>query len=145
MRTRLGISLLLLSAPAAWYGCGAWLASSMPRVELREVTPLAAQPGDKTLPFFELMSPVPELAGAQVLPKLEYKKGPPDRFLERISVLLEKDNLSAKERIIYYGRKSRNDLWGLSALHTGDIWYRLKGLTSSGYIATTRASGTVKS
>ena len=102
--------LVLLVGPAAWFGYGVWLAATMPKVELRELSPLPAQggaQGTKTLPFFELMSPLPELAGAEALPKLEYKKGPPERFLERISVLFEKDQRSPKERIIYYGRRTR--------------------------------------
>lgn len=116
MSTRLGKALLLLAAtPAAWYAYGAWLQASMPRVELRELSPLPAQ-NAKTLPFFELMSPLPELASTEALPKLEYKKGPPERFLERIAVLFEKDRSSPKERIIYYGRHSRNDLHGLAVL-----------------------------
>jgi hypothetical protein len=117
MSSLLGKAVLLLTiaSPALWYGYGAALEASMPRVEIRELSPLATQ-GAKTLPFFELMSPLPELAGAEILPKLEYKKGPPDRFLERISVLIEKDPASPKERIIYYGRRTRTDLHGLGLL-----------------------------
>jgi hypothetical protein len=112
MRTLL---LAVLALPAAWYGYGAWLGSTIPHVEIREIASVAGA-SDKTLPFFELMSPLPELANADAVPKLEYKKGPPDRFLERITVLFEKDALSPKERIVYYGRRSRTDLYGISAL-----------------------------
>lgn len=116
---RLGKILLCCTYAAVasisgWYGYGAWLASNLPKVEIREVAPAQANQ-QRSLPFFELMSPLPELAGHQVLPKLEYKKGPPDRYLERISVLLQADPKSARERIVYYGRRSRTDLTGLSA------------------------------
>ncbi len=103
-----------VAAVSGWYGYGAWLASSFPKVEIRATTPLEAE-RTRALPFFELMSPLPHLAGQQVLPKLEYKKGPPERYLERISVLLQADAHSARERIIYHGRRSRTDLRGLSA------------------------------
>ncbi|MGZ3658381.1 MAG: hypothetical protein ACXVB9_02745 [Bdellovibrionota bacterium] len=106
---------LLPAAALLWYGYGAYLEATMPKVEIRDVAPLAAQ-NDKTLPFFELMSPLPALDGGKALPKLEYKKGPPDRFLERISVLLERSPQSAKERIVYYGRHTREDLRGIGAL-----------------------------
>jgi hypothetical protein len=117
MRTSPGKILALLGLfPASaglWYGYGAWLEASMPRVEIRALTPLPAANG-RSLPFFELMSPLPE--AATVLPKLEYKKGPPERFLERIAVVLEKDSQAPKERILYYGRHSRTGLHGLSLL-----------------------------
>jgi hypothetical protein len=109
------LSVLLPVLAVGWYGYGAYLGATMPKVELREVAPLATH-NDKTLPFFELMSPLPDLAGAEALPRLDYKKGPPDRFLERISVILEKDAKSPKERIVYYGRHSRDDLHGLGLL-----------------------------
>jgi hypothetical protein len=115
---RLGKSLILLTIPAAacgWAGYGSWLAASMPKVEIREVTPLQMRHG-RTLPFFELMSPLPPLAGNRVLPKLEYKKGPPERYIERISLLLQPESEGAKERIVFYGRRTRGDLTGVGAL-----------------------------
>jgi hypothetical protein len=108
--------LVALASPLAWLAYGSWLGSTMPKVEIHELAPLAAA-SDKTLPFFELMSPLPELAGTTTLPKLEYKKGPPERFLERIVVLFEKQQgATAKERVVYYGRHTRTDLYGLSLL-----------------------------
>ena len=109
------LTVMLPAAALGWYGYGAYLSATMPKVEIREVAPMATH-NDKTLPFFELMSPLPDLAGAEALPRLDYKKGPPDRFLERISVIVEKDAKSPKERIIYYGRHSRSDLYGLALL-----------------------------
>lgn len=103
-------------ALAGWIAYGSWLQATMPKVEIRSVSPLAAR-SQRTLPFFELMSPLPELVGeAQAVPKLEYKKGPPERFLERVAVLFERDAKSPKERIIYYGRRSRTDLRGIGLL-----------------------------
>lgn len=109
---------LLLLAAVGWYGYGAVLLNGMPRVEIRETSPLAVQ-NDKALPFFELMSPLPELASSHPLPKLEYKKGPPERFIERISVLFQADKLAAKERVVYYGRRTRDGLTGINALPDG--------------------------
>ncbi len=106
--------LCLLLAAAGWYGYGALILSGIPKVELREASPLEARPG-KALPFFELMSPVPT-ANGHALPRLEYKKGPPDRFIERISVLLQASDNAPKERVIYYGRRTREDMRGISAL-----------------------------
>ncbi|HEY8279742.1 MAG TPA: hypothetical protein VIH99_08970 [Bdellovibrionota bacterium] len=117
-KTLLLLPLALIPAAAAWYGYGAWLEYRMPRVEIREVTPSTAQ-ADRALPFFELMSPLPTANGGRILPKLEYKKGPPDRYIERITVLLQPEETSgsapAKERIVYHGRRSRSDLPGLFA------------------------------
>jgi hypothetical protein len=107
--------LLGLAAAAGWHGYGALLLAGMPKVEIVEASPLAAQ-NDKTLPFFELMSPLPEPVSSHAVPKLEYKKGPPDRFIERISVLFQADEKAPKERVTYYGRRTRSDLIGISAL-----------------------------
>jgi hypothetical protein len=108
-------SLLLAALAGSWYGYGAYLASIQPRVEMRLVTPLAVN-GEKTLPFYELMSPLPSLKANRLLPRLEYKKGPPKRYIEKISVLVEPDSGSAKERIIYYGRRTRKDFPGITLL-----------------------------
>jgi hypothetical protein len=109
------LSTLPAVAAAAWWAYGNQLQSSIGTVEIREVTALAAQ-NERTLPFFELMSPLPPLENTQVLPRLDYKKGPPDRFLEHISVSLQDGPKAPKERIIYYGRHSRTDLAGIGLL-----------------------------
>lgn len=108
------LALTLACACAAWFGYGEWLQSGLPRVEIVAVDPVHAD-HEAALPFFELMSPLPSLAGKEVLPKLEYKKGPPDRFLERISLLIQASPEAPKERIVYYGRQTRSDLYGLFA------------------------------
>ncbi len=116
---RLGKSFALFPtilplAALGWYAYGAWLGATIPKVEIRELSPLLSQ-RDRALPFFEVMSPLPDLDGGAALPKLEYKKGPPDRYLERISLLLKPANHSAKERIVYHGRRTRSDLVGVRA------------------------------
>ncbi len=98
--------VIAIAGAAGWYGYGSLLLSGIPTVEIRETSPLSAS-SDKTLPFFELMSPVPSLSESQALPKLEYKKGPPERFIERISVLFQANEKAPKERVIYYGRRTR--------------------------------------
>lgn len=110
----IALAAALVSA-MGWYAYAAWIFSGIPSVEIRDTTPLAAQ-GTLALPFFELMSPLPSLEQSQALPRLEYKKGPPDRFIERISVLFQANERAPKERVVYYGRRSRSDLTGLSAL-----------------------------
>lgn len=103
----LPLSLLLL--PLSWIGYGAFLSNTVPKVEISETSTMAISQ-EKTLPFYELMSPLPSLESVQIVPKLEYKKGPPDRYIEKISLLLQKSPQSSKERIVYYGRRTRTDL-----------------------------------
>jgi len=57
-------TIFSLFSALGWYGYAAFLFAGIPEVEIREVSPLAAQ-NDKTLPFFELMSPIPLLASEQ--------------------------------------------------------------------------------
>lgn len=102
-----------------WYSLGAWRMSQIPHVEIRTASPEPARSGELALPFFELMSPLPSLERVQALPKLEYRKGPPERFLERISVIFRDSATGLKERITYYGRRTRDDLTGLFALPEG--------------------------
>lgn len=104
------LAFALLAAPCLWLGYGSYLSSTMPRVEWKETTGLPVGQ-EKSLPFYELMSPLPPLAGeTQVIPRLEYKKGPPDRFIERISLLVQAAPGAPKERIVYHGRRTREDL-----------------------------------
>jgi hypothetical protein len=107
---------LTLSVPAlalaAWGAAGAYLAATQPSVRIERVSALSVS-GEKTLPFYELMSPLPPLDGYQLLPKLEYKKGPPNRFIERLSLLVRSGSGGARERVVYYGRRTREDLAGL--------------------------------
>ena len=111
--------IFILSIPAlallAWGGAGVYLAAMQPNVKIERVTSLSVS-GEKTLPFYELMSPVPPQEGYALLPKLEYKKGPPTRFIERLSLLVRGGSGAARERVVYYGRRTREDLAGLPLL-----------------------------
>lgn len=99
----------MATALGIWLAYGWWLGAQIPRVEIRHTTSLQIS-SERTLPFYELMSPLPALDKNQVVPRLEYKKGPPDRFIERISLLVQSAPNAPKERILYYGRRTRSDL-----------------------------------
>lgn len=114
---RIFLSLPLIAA-SAWYGYGAYLTSNMPKVAIQSTTSLAVS-GEKTLPFYELMSPLPSLSSHQMIPRLEYKKGPPERFIERITVMVQSGKKSPKERVTYHGRRTRTDFPGLSLFTDG--------------------------
>lgn len=111
MKTILTLLALPALAAAGWAGYGSYLSGTVPQVQILEASPLAVGQ-EKTLPFYELMSPVPNLEQHRLLPKLEYKKGPPDRFIERITVLVQPEQ-GGRERIVYHGRRTRTDLLGL--------------------------------
>lgn len=100
--------LLLPLAALAWYGYGSYLGSTISPVEIRTIGTLAVS-GEKSLPFYELMSPLPPLAKSQLLPRLDYKKGPPQRFIDKISVYVQNTPDSPKEKITYFGRRTRED------------------------------------
>lgn len=115
---RLFLALPLIAAFGAtgWYAYGAYLASIQPKVEIRTVSSLPINK-EKTLPFYELMSPLPSLTANQLIPRLEYKKGPPERFIERISLLVQStDGQTSRERIVYHGRRTREDFPGMNLL-----------------------------
>lgn len=113
-RLFLALPLIATLCAAGWYGYGAYLASAQPRVEIRAVSSLPIHK-EKTLPFYELMSPLPSLSANQLIPRLEYKKGPPERFIERISLLVQSGK-SSRERVVYHGRRTREDFPGMSLL-----------------------------
>jgi hypothetical protein len=105
---------LPLIALLGWWGYGE--AIPVPSVKVREITPLAPS-GSKNLPFFELMSPLPaNVGGWKLVPKLEYKKGPPQRYIERISLLLQKEEGRPSERMIFFGRRTILDWPGMFLL-----------------------------
>lgn len=113
---------IILSLPflalAAWYGYGSYLATTVEKVSIRQATGLAVS-GEKTLPFYELMSPLPPLGSHQMIPRLEYKKGPPDRFIERITVMVRSGKGAPREQVVYHGRRTRADFPGLSFFSEG--------------------------
>jgi hypothetical protein len=118
MKRFLLLFALLPLLAGAWFGYSLFLQQSMPSVKIEMVSSLPVN-GEKTLPFYELMSPLPALTENQLFPRLEYKKGPPDRFIERISIYVQtKKN---KERITYHGRRTREDFAGIKLLPASDI------------------------
>jgi hypothetical protein len=114
-RLFLAFPLIVTLSAAGWYGYGAYLASIQPKVDIRVVSSLPIDK-ERTLPFYELMSPLPSLKANQLIPRLEYKKGPPERFIERISLMVHSDKGETRERIIYHGRRTREDFPGISLL-----------------------------
>ncbi len=110
------LSLLLFSALALGLSGYFYLFFSLEKrvghIALTELSP-KAEDLDSTrpsLPFFELMAPLPLQPGLRYIPQLEYRKGPPKRFLSKISFLLIPENEeSPKERIIYFGRRTQDN------------------------------------
>jgi hypothetical protein len=118
-RLFLALPLIAICGAAGWYGYGAYLASIQPKVEIRALSSLPIS-RERTLPFYELMSPLPSLSANQLIPRLEYKKGPPKRYIERISLLVQPANgKSSRERIVYHGRRTRTDFPGIGLLPAG--------------------------
>ena len=58
------------------------------------------------VPFFNLMISVPKSNSYSVVPKLEYRPGPPKRFFYRFSYFYWEKG-EKKEQIDYYGRKTK--------------------------------------
>jgi len=104
----LGLPLL------GWWGYGTYLETHQPQLSIKAVNSLPIS-SEKTLPFYELMSPLPSLTEAQVLPRLEYKKGPPERFIEKIILEVKHESLPS-ERIVYFGRRTLEPFSGISLL-----------------------------
>ena len=62
---------------------------SLQSIPQERVSSQALSPKERGLPFYELMSPVAVRNEGVLVPKLEYKRGPPERFLDRISLVFE--------------------------------------------------------
>lgn len=109
------LGFLSLGMPLlGWWGYGSYLESNQPQLSIKIVSSLPIS-SEKTLPFYELMSPLPSLTESQILPRLEYKKGPPERFIEKIVLEVKHENLPS-ERIIYFGRRTLDSFSALSLL-----------------------------
>lgn len=75
-------------------------------------SPSAEASARPALPFFELMVPLPLDPGLKYIPQLEYRKGPPKRFLSKIAYLLiPEGEKREKEQIVYYGRRTQEYSW----------------------------------
>lgn len=103
------------------------LQGSIPSVKIESVNPMALAAEDTSLPVFELMSPLPNIgANADdfwLLPKLEFTKGPPERFLEKIQIIVAPSKPGPKERIIYFGRRTTDSglIYSLSESLNQDV------------------------
>jgi hypothetical protein len=91
---------------------------SHPEIQV-EHTQSQAIAQEKSLPFYELMTPIPSGDTIAAIPSLEYKKGPPDRYIEKISLLFFRISTKDKERAIYYGRRTEPNRWLSLGMHLG--------------------------
>lgn len=66
------------------------------------------------IPFFNLMTALPEKGSYSLAPKLEYRPGPPKKFFYRLSYFYWREGVE-KEQIDYYGRKTKKH-WFLPLL-----------------------------
>jgi hypothetical protein len=104
--TALLTAALIITAPVGFYY---WLERSIPQVTITEIKP-EMPTAKRIVPFFEVMVPLPEETTARVLPELEYRKGPPERYLHRIAMRLLAPNATrSQEAIYFYGRQTRTD------------------------------------
>lgn len=108
---RLGIGLLAtLGALVIFvFGSPIWIRQRLPEFTLQQVEPV--QGGDvRALPFFGVMVSLPELRGSTFLPKLEYRSGPPKRFLSRLTLLVITEEREPRDEIVFYGRRTLTTL-----------------------------------
>ena len=111
------ISLILAALTStillSYFGLLLSLRASLPEFALENVEPdQNSIDAKRSLPFFGLMTPVPKVAAHTYVPKLEYRIGPPERFLSKLSFLLVgEDGAPGKERLEYYGRRTLSSRW----------------------------------
>ncbi len=110
---------LLIALPAGYYF---FLVATLSHPEIPVVKVQSLAMGtEKSLPFFEVMSPLPKLDNLWILPSLEYKKGPPDRYIEKISLIFSKQGMKAKEKAIYFGRRTESNWWLSLGMHLAEL------------------------
>jgi len=102
-----------------------YLKLTIPKFSLKSITSESLGK-ERSLPFFELMGPIPTNSDDFYLPRLEYKKGPPQRYLESLSIVFAKSPLAPKERITYYGRKTKENSFSLWLFPNSDYGQFLK-------------------
>ena len=92
-----------------------WASSSISDVELVLVQPEMPK-SQRLVPLFEVMIALPQEEEASILPELEYRKGPPARYLHRIVMqVLAPKGQKTQETVAIYGRRTRhNALFSLS-------------------------------
>ena len=79
--------------------------NQLPRLDSFQEVQSTGLGEERSLPFYELMSAFPRTDKLAYIPRLEYKKGPPERYLDRMGLVIEDKNKS-RERIFYYGRRT---------------------------------------
>lgn len=84
------------------------LRKSLPAFSLHYVEPEAAEQG-RALPFFGVMMALPHQDGFTLLPKLEYRHGPPNRYLSKLAYLVVGPKGDLQERIEFFGRRTLDD------------------------------------
>ena len=99
----------LLGVPLLWFSYCAYYYCAIPNVKISETTSIPIG-NEKSIPFYELMSPIPSNERVTVIPKLEYSKGPPSRFVDRLSLSFRENVTDPKERIVFYGRRSQTKI-----------------------------------
>ncbi|NUM88757.1 MAG: hypothetical protein HUU37_06105 [Bdellovibrionales bacterium] len=107
MKRTLAVFSLIALALATRFGAEPLLRSGITPFSLDVIAPSA---GTDLVPFFEVMSPLPGAEGVRALPELEYKKGPPQKYIERLVVkVFGPGSLDAQERVVFHGRRTRGD------------------------------------
>lgn len=124
----IGAAIAAIAAAGLWFYPG--LARETLNAEIVSLSPL--QKGSRGLPFYELMTPLPTTtAETAFLPKLEYVKGPPERYIERIGLIfLPEDLAQGKERMFFYGRQTDNSApaeWGSASFFKAALEYGKSG------------------
>lgn len=105
-----GFTVLLVFA--GYWGLYFGLRMNMPPFQLRYVEALPIESTENVAPFFEVMSPVLTSAEYYMVPRLVYKKGPPDRYINKFSLsYINKTKPSNRADIIYFGRRSHSSYY----------------------------------
>lgn len=104
------LGCIFFSLPLAYFTSLYTLRASLPEFTVHSVAAEeGAQATERSLPFFGLMTPVPKVENYAYIPRLEYRQGPPKRYLSKLSFLLIGPEKEGKEKIEYYGRRTLDD------------------------------------
>lgn len=93
-----------------YWGLYFGLRMNVPPYQLRYVEAIPTGENDKVVPFYGVMSPLFNHKDYYVVPKLLYKKGPPERFINKFGLsYIHRQRPSERLDIVYYGRRSHKD------------------------------------